>query len=95
MSEAERIKSVRIALKLTQEEFSKILGVTKQYVSLVENSKCDLSKDKLIKLFLDYKINLHWLLTGEGSMFLSDSPEGNIMKVKVPKGTKLLVEYEE
>lgn len=95
MSEAERIKLVRTALKLTQEEFSKVLGVTKQYVSLVENSKCDLSKDKLVKLFLDYKINLHWLLTGEGSMILSDSTEGNVMRIKVPKGTKLLVEYEE
>ena len=44
-----------------------------------------------------FNVNPSFLLTGKGEPFLTESADilEGIMKVKVPKGTKLLIEYEE
>ena len=66
-----RIKKIRQTLNLQQEEFGKIFGISKQYVSLLEKDKAFLNNDKLVKLLLDYKININYLLAGSGSMFVA------------------------
>ena len=68
-SQGERIKKVRLALGLSQEEFGRIFGITKQYVYGLEKDKLYLNNEKLVKLLLDYKVNINYLLAGIGDMF--------------------------
>ena len=91
----ENLQKIAAELKLNQTGLAEVLGLSRQQLSNIMNGKSFLTQKSLQILFDKYNINLNYLFSGEGSMFLSDSPEGNIMRVKVPKGTKLLVEYEE
>ena len=74
-SQGERIKKIRLALGLSQEDFGKIFGITKQYVYGLEKDKLALNNEKLVKLLLDYKVNINYLLAGVGEMFMQKSPE--------------------
>lgn len=75
-TQGQRIKKIRLALNLSQEEFGKIFDITKQYVSSLEKDKLFLNNEKLVKLLLDYKVNINYLLAGIGMIFLdSDSEE--------------------
>jgi len=65
-----RIKKIRQALNLSQDEFGKVFGISKQFVSLLEKDKTYLNNDKLVKLLFDYKININYLLGGIGEMFI-------------------------
>lgn len=91
----ENLQKIAAELKLNQTGLADVLGLSRQQLSNIMNGKSFLTQKSLQILFDKYNINLNYLFSGEGSMFLSDSTEGNVMKVKVPKGTKLLVEYEE
>lgn len=91
----ENLQKIAAELKLNQTGLAEVLGLSRQQLSNIMNGKSFLTQKSLQILFDKYNINLNYLFSGEGSMFLSDSTEGHIMRVKVPKGTKLLVEYEE
>lgn len=61
-----RIKKIRGDLKLTQEEFGKILGVSRNAIANIESGRVT-PGDTLIKLLLkEFNIDKHWLETGEG-----------------------------
>ena len=65
----ERIKAVRKALRKTQSAFAEELGVTGNYVWMIENGKSDPS-DRMIKDIVRlFDVNEIWLRTGEGEMF--------------------------
>ena len=70
-----RIKHVRG--KDAQKEFAKILGFSPSYLSEVESGKTKPSLELLVKISQITNYSLHWLLTGEGPMFLEPS-EGMI-----------------
>lgn len=57
----------------TQVAFAEYLQVSKQQVNKYLNNSNVISYDNLIKISNDYNINLHWLLTGQGNMLLSDA----------------------
>ena len=64
-----RIKSVREALHLSQREFGEKLGVSRDVISNIEYGRVK-PKDLLLHHMCQlYKINEHWLQTGEGEMF--------------------------
>ena len=46
MSRNERLRHTRLRYGLTLEELGKFIGVTKSYLSMVENNKTDLSENK-------------------------------------------------
>lgn len=69
-TQGQRIKKIRQALNLSQEEFGETFGIKKQFVSLLEKDKTFLNNDKLIKLAVKYKISPNYLLLGIGEMFL-------------------------
>jgi len=58
MNENEKIKQIRKALNLTQQELANNLGVSKQYLSKVEKGGTDLSKEKITLLCDTYDISL-------------------------------------
>jgi len=81
-SQGQRIKKIRLALNLSQDEFGKIFGITKQFVSLLEKDKTQLNNDKLVKLLLDFDVNLNYLLGGVGDMFINKSGAAQYEDVK-------------
>lgn len=70
MTIGERIKTVRTDKKLTLEKFGEKIGIKKSSLSQIENGKVNVT-DRVIKsICREFNVNEHWLLTGEGDMFL-------------------------
>ena len=69
----ERVKEIREELRLSQEKFGEIFNAGKSYISAVEKDKSKLSQDSLVKLLLDYNVNLNYLLGGFSPMFLNEN----------------------
>lgn len=68
------LKESRIKLNLNQQQLADKLGMTKQYLSNIENGLKPLSKEKIVMLFDFFNINPIFLLTGKGEMFLKENP---------------------
>jgi transcriptional regulator with XRE-family HTH domain len=64
----ERLKKIRITLKLSQLEFAEKLNTQQRNISRYETNQSDFPDELKIKLS-EMGINLNWLLTGEGLMF--------------------------
>ena len=67
-----RIKKVRQVMKLSQEALAQKLGVTKQAISNIENSKSAPSIQLLYKLAVDHNVNCNYIIAGIGSVFLNN-----------------------
>ena len=77
----ERFKELRKALGLTQREFGKILGLSTSGVSDIESGRRNVTEQHLIMLS-NYKkkiINIEWLRTGDGEMFIQMDKEAELM----------------
>jgi len=70
----DRLKEVFSVLKINQTNFAKNIGLQVGNISAIMNGVNKPSADTLKLISEYYKINLNWLLTGEGSMFIPDSP---------------------
>jgi transcriptional regulator with XRE-family HTH domain len=71
---AKRIKTFRRLQNLNQEDFASLLNVSKSRISQVENTG-EISVDVYRKLKHLYpKLNLNWLMVGEGSIFINQEP---------------------
>jgi len=70
----ERLRALRKALKLNQTDFARKIGLTQTGYSMIEVGHTPLI-DKNIKLICaTFKVDEHWLRSGEGSMFTTPSP---------------------
>ena len=67
-----RFKKIRKHFNFSQEEFATKLGITKQAISNIENSKSAPSIHVLSKLALDFSVSLNYLVTGKGEVYFSD-----------------------
>ncbi|HNT52531.1 MAG TPA: XRE family transcriptional regulator [Candidatus Syntrophosphaera sp.] len=65
----ERIKELRHDLKLSQLELGDKIGVNPSAISQMESNKINPALDTMIQLSHHYGVNLHWLITGVGSMY--------------------------
>lgn len=74
----ERIKTLRKELGLSQDAFAEKLGLTKNYISLVENGNRNLSEQSIKVLCSTLDVNEEWLRTGSGKMFKSRTREQEI-----------------
>lgn len=72
----ERIKQIRKCLKLSQPDFGKRLGVSRDVIANIDRDAVEPKMIFLEHLCQVYKVNPDWLLHGEGEMFV-DSPEDN------------------
>ncbi len=66
-----RIKHIRKILNKSQEELACELSLTKQAISNIETSKSLPSMALLSKLLIDYDINLNYIVSGIGDIFIS------------------------
>ena len=72
MNVAERFKRVRKEIaKKNQKEMAELLGVSEITIRRYETGKTEIPKVVALALEALYGINHHWLLTGEGSMFVT------------------------
>jgi len=77
----DRIKKARKALKMSQEEFGKHLGLTQTTLSMIEGGKSVII-DKNVKLICTtFNINEHWLRTGKGDMFCASPHEREFQEI--------------
>lgn len=87
----ERLKSIRVKTGKTQTQIAGELGLLAQTYSRYEKGERDVPDEVKLKL-KEMKINLDWLLTGEGEMFstpkeplhspiktMAESPNGQII----------------
>ena len=69
MNERERVRDLRLRLKLTMEEFGKRLGIQKSAVSKIENGSVSLTDQNRIAICREFGVNEEWLRNGDGEPF--------------------------
>lgn len=75
-----RLKAVRKAIGLTQQEFADRLGIKRGAVANYEIGRND-PIDAVISLICrEFGVNETWLRTGEGEMFAPVDPENQLME---------------
>ena len=68
-----RIAQVRKSQKISQDEFAKRLGLTKNFISLIETGGRSPSERTILDICREFNVNEYWLRTGEGEMFRQKS----------------------
>ena len=72
-----RIKELRKAVNLTQDEFGKRLGISNTAISKIEKGENNVSEQNIISICREFNVNENWLRTGEGgddNMFVKVTP---------------------
>lgn len=69
MSLGERVKKVRKARDLTQQQFAERLGMKRNSIAQVEGGRST-SDQTVFAICREFKVDEHWLRTGEGEMFV-------------------------
>ena len=72
-----RFTELRKACKKNQSEFSKVLGLSRSGVTAIETGQRSVTEKHLIMLsnWDEYNVNIDWLRTGKGDMFLPDETD--------------------
>lgn len=65
----QRIKQIRNSKKLTQDDFAEIIGLTKNFISLIETGNRTPSDRTISDICRVFHVNESWLRTGDGEMF--------------------------
>lgn len=78
MTVTDRIKLARCQMQLTQDQFAARIGVSKNYVSLLESGKRNPSMQVILSICREYGVSEQWLRTGEGAMFSPHDPDAEI-----------------
>lgn len=86
----QRIRLVRNELKLSQEQFGAIFDAGKSYISAVENDKSKLSVDNLVKLLVDYDVNMNFVMGGVGNPF--NAPKFESVKDEIMEQVKKMLD---
>lgn len=75
-----RLQKLIKALNLKQTTFAKSLGITQPNISRMISGENKISAEVLNRIAFAHKnVNLHWLLTGEGGMFMDATMEKNTL----------------
>lgn len=86
MEQGIRLQQLMKALNLKQTGFAKSLGMTQPNISRMVTGESKISVEVLNRIIDTYKnVNMHWLLTGEGAMFLA-GPEEKSAQVNESSG---------
>jgi DNA polymerase V len=70
-----RLKEIRQLNNISQKDLADRLNTTAQAISYYEGGKRELPNGLLQQIANQFNINLHWLLTGNGTMLLTDQPK--------------------
>jgi transcriptional regulator with XRE-family HTH domain len=72
-SMGDRVREIRLALKMKQAEFSTGIGISVPTLSSIETSKGNLTLDQFVKIVKDFNVNPDYLLFGDKPMFRDPS----------------------
>lgn len=70
METANRLKKLRNILKLSIDKMAEELETNNYKIRDCENKKQKISNDLLEKIGIIYNVNLNWLITGKGEIFI-------------------------
>lgn len=65
-----RIKEIRKAIGLTQDEFGKRIGISNTAISKIEKGENNVSEQNIISICREFGINEEWLRNGIGEPFI-------------------------
>ena len=71
-----RIKEYRSNKKIKQKDLAKIIGIPSNTLSQYETGTIEMKASFLKDLAIKININIHWLVTGKGDMYINQ--EGNV-----------------
>ncbi|MDR1352449.1 MAG: helix-turn-helix transcriptional regulator [Treponema sp.] len=77
----DRIRAIRKALKLSQSEFAKRLGIKGTALSMVELGKNALTEQNVKLIRMTFNVNDDWLRTGKGEMFAASPYEKEFFEI--------------
>ena len=77
----ERIKEIRNALGLTQQEFADAVKVKRNTVATYEMGRSVPSDAAIALICKQFEVNENWLRTGEGEMFVKKSKDKQIAEM--------------
>ena len=75
METANRLKKLRNILKLSIDKMAEELETNNYKIRDCENKKQKISNDLLEKIGIIYNVNLNWLITGKGEIFIKEEKE--------------------
>lgn len=75
-----RICDVRKSQNLNQQGFADKLGLTKNFISLLETGSREPSDRTIKDICREFSVNEQWLRTGDGEMFIQLSRDAQITK---------------
>lgn len=81
-----RILEIRKLANLTQEQFAKEMGISANYVNLIENGKKNPGDRLISDICRKYNINKEWLLYGTGNRDAIQDDEYTKIMVAIDKG---------
>ena len=87
-----RLKEIRSYFHISQKDFATKYGISQQALSRYEMGKSYISDEIKKSLAKEFGININWLLTGEGKMFLK---EEKTVSDNQPSKIKHKLSYEE
>ena len=65
----ERVKEIRLALKLSQKQFAEKIGLKQTTFSDIENNRCPVTERTIIAICSIFNVNENFLRYGDGEMF--------------------------
>ena len=71
----QRIKKLRRALDLTQQEFADKIGMKRNTVANYETDRNEPSNSVISLICREFNVSETWLRTGEGEMFIQKKPQ--------------------
>ena len=74
----QRIREVRVSAGLKQDEFAEKLGLSRNFISLLEVGARIPSDRTIADICREFDVNETWLRTGEGEMFLPKDPDDEL-----------------
>lgn len=77
----DRIRAVRKELKITQTELAEQIGVSKSFISDIENSRRPVSKKTIQKLNKELGVSVEYLKYGSGQIVKNNVPENVLQNV--------------
>ncbi|BDS10939.1 ATG16 family protein [Aureispira anguillae] len=91
MTDRERLENLRFFFKKNKTEFSKILGYTtsQSYTNYLSGSN-NLSM-KMVKTLKEHdpRINIDWILSGQGEMLLSNAPQNTTTTTEQAENSRI------
>ncbi|MDD2981725.1 MAG: helix-turn-helix transcriptional regulator [Hespellia sp.] len=81
----DRLKDVRKALKMSQDEFAERIGMKGSSISMLESGKRNMTEQVVKAVCKEYNVDYLWMTTGEGEMF-TDLPETILDELAIEYG---------